>query len=231
MEQPKDKNNEYRQNARYFRQSPLIQPIGLALIAIAIILFFGHFGYVGYIFMSIALPLGIFLAVIGISHEGEVTSHLRRAVEDVGPGFEEEQELKKHLSHKVGVTVAEGFIYREGLPLKKSKGGTIYSSRYAKAVFYPLEDALVLFGRTVSLTEADRSDFTERIPYGSIRTFAITTENATLAHGKRSFTVKRTELTLAYGEDKTLTLPIADDIATAALVEFVQKNAKEMTEA
>ena len=225
MEKPGKENQEYKQNARYFGQSNLIQPIGLALVALAIVLFFSHLGYVSYILMSIALPVGIFLAVIGVSHEGEVTAHLHRAVEDVGPTFEEEQALKGRLSHKVGITVAEGFEYREGLPLKKSRGGTIYSSRYSKALLYPLTDAVCIYARSISLVEEDRREIAEEIPYADIDVFAITTAEDTLTCGKRRFTVKHSTLTVKTHSGKCYTMPIADDVTTAALAEFVEKSA------
>ncbi len=216
-------NKEFKSNANYFSKGEVLRFIGIGLIVLAVIMYFFGWGYISYIIMSIGLPLGAVLLVVstfGRSTESDIDNYIKKHTEGVEHKIEDQRKFDKRLSKKLQIQTFEGYDYSEGLMYKKGKNGVVRSSKYCKAVIYPLDTGLCICYRKLSLVSDEVENNDIEIPYASITLFEMKSEEKKLTVGKNYIRVKETLLVLESSDGTSLSLPIKDSIMTE---EYVKK--------
>ncbi len=216
-------NKELKSNANYFNKGEALKFIGIGLMVLAGIMYFFGWGYISYILMSIGLPLGAVLLVVstfGRSTESDIDAYIKKHTEGVEHKTDDQKKFEKRLYKKIPIQTIEGYDYSEGLMYKKGKSGQVRSSKYCKAVIYPLETGLCICYRKISLVSDEIENNDMEIPYASITVFEMKSEDKNLTVGKNSIRVKETLLMIGNADGTALSLPIKDSIMTE---EFVKK--------
>ena len=220
----------FKEHINYFKKTDTLKFVGIALAVLGIVLFFFGWGYISYILMSVSIPCGIALIVVGSvgrSNDGDIDTFIKNSMDGLDIRLEEDPAYVKRIVKHMPKEIISGYEYEDGFMLKKQKSGKVCSSQYSQAVLRFLSDGLYLSKRTVSLISPDVSNTLHEIPYGIIKNASIVREQKRIAFNKNSFMVKDVRLLIEYGEGLTLSTPINDDIKSDELAEKINKLAKE----
>ena len=216
----------YKNNENYFSKKYILRPLGAVMGILGFLIYFMAWNYVFYILMSIFIPGGIVLFIIGsVGNSSE--SDLTDMIEEKTIGLEVRFEEDKYRATRLLVfgftpVTHEGHVYKDGLMFKKAKSGTLRTSEYTKAIVYPLNDGLYITRRDFSLVEDKVENTVYDIPYEELGAIEIVRERRRFYFNKKSFEAKITEVLISRGEE-TISLPIHDDITADEYVEKLNK--------
>lgn len=215
-----------KENINYFKKTDTPKYVGLGLMIVGFAMLWLGWSYISYILMSIFIPAGIVLFLVGSSGragDSDIEAAIKKATEGVEVDLTEDKNYNKRILKHLSPETVEGYEYREGLLLTRAKSGSLRSSEYTKAVIYMLSDALYIPARTISLVSDNVNNRYVEIPYDMIDKVEITHEEANLTYGKKTFRAKIVRLSIEYGDGLVFTTPIHDDITSDALVENIKK--------
>lgn len=215
----------FKKNVNYFTKSDLMKNLGIGLTALGLFLLVFGWSYVSFILMSVTIPTGLILFLVGISRrtsEKDLDAMIDRATANVAPTPEKSEKLERRAAKKPTSVYAEGYELREGLMLTKAKNGSTRSSEYTKTYLLPLSDALYIISRTISLVEDVKSDRELEIPYSEIASVALEREEKTLSFNKKPFRTRDCRFTVVYHTGERFSVPIQNDILTEQFTEDLQ---------
>ena len=217
-------NKEYRQNANYFLRSETMKFVGIGLFALAIVLFFFGWGYLSYVAMSISFCAGLTLLLLSTfsrSSEADIDVYIEKNMRGVEAKPQNEKVFSRRQLKQIPVFASEGYEFSEGLMLKKGKDSSVRSSKYTKTVIYPLDTALLVCYRTVSLISDEVNDKSLEIPYSDITSFRTNHEEMRLSFGKGSFDIKKNTLVIESKISSPISLPVQESTKIDELVEKI----------
>ncbi len=215
------------ENEHYFTKNETVKWIGIVLVALAVVCYFFGWGFASYLIMSIGLPLGAILFVLGSfgrSSESYIDEYIKNRIDKKFEIVPEEDKhfIKRQLKH-IAPMEFSGNVYHDGVMLRKGKNGTIRASEYGKTVIYPLDTALFVCFRKISVISDDYIEDSMEIPYTSITEFKLFKERRTLSFNKKAFAVTVTELHIEYDGGKIFSMPMQDNIKTDAYIEKINE--------
>lgn len=213
-------------NTNYFTKNYILRPLGAVMAIIGFLIYFMAWNYLFYILMSIFIPGGIILFVIG-SLGNSSESDLIDTIEEKTVGLEvrfEEDKYRATRSIVFGFSplVLEGHKYEDGVMLKKAKSGILRSSEYTKAIVYTLEDGIYITCRSFSLVADEVENTVFDISYADIEKVELLRERRRLTFKGKSFEAKITQIKFVRGGE-VISLPIHDDIESDEYVEKLNK--------
>ena len=220
------KDKGFKENINYFTKNETLKFVGIVLMVLAGLCYFFRLGFISYIIMSVGLPVGFILCLLGSfgrSSESDIDNFARRHVGDVEVDFDEDKHLKKRLLKLPEPLESEGYVFREGLMLKRGKGAVTRSSEYAKEIIYHLDTALYISFRRISVVSEDKDEGIIEIPYNEISSFEVISEIKTIPFGKEPVRVTASELRIEYSGGKVFTMPVESSIKSDAYVERVKE--------
>ena len=226
------KQKGFLDNEHYFTKNETLKWIGIILIVLAGLCYFFGWGFVSYIIMSIGLPLGAILCIVGSfgrSSESYIDEYIKRHIDEKMEMVPEEDKhfTKRQLKHIEPMDFRAN-VYRDGVMLRKGKNGTIRSSEYARTVVYPLDTAILVCFRKISVISDERLEDSIEIPYIDISEFKMLKESRTLSFNGKAFKVTATELYIEYGDGEVFSMPMQDNIKTDAYIEKINEQIKKM---
>lgn len=230
-------NNVYKKNVAYFSRGEAMKFIGIGLLALAVILFFYGWGYLSYVLMSVSFVAGLVLLLInslGRSSEEDIDVFIENKMRGLEAKELYEKSFIKRQSKRLAVYRSEGYELTEGLMYKKGKNSSLRSTKYTEAVIYPLDTAILVCYRSISLLSDEMKEEQIEIPYSKIFSFRVESELCKMEFGKKLFDTRKHTLIIESEEAAPIYLPIKESTLTDALVEGINKKiskAKEEKEA
>ena len=206
---------DFKKNINYFTKTDLSKNIGIALMILGVLLLIFGWSYLSFLMMSVSIPAGLVMFLIGSScraGEKDLDAAIERAISNPEPSEEDAAKLKRQALKKIPPILACGYELREGLMLKKDKSGTTRSSEYTKAYLMPLEDALYVSIRSVSLIDSNKRECSTQIPYRDIKQISLIQSEVEIPFQKKLFRVKDCRFSITYQTGGQLSVPIRDDI-------------------
>ena len=219
-------NKEFKNNENYFKKGEALKFIGIGLIVLSAVLYFFGWGYISYILMCIGLPLGavlFILSTLGRSSEADIDAYVKKHTQNVEHKTDDYKKFQKRFLKAIPTQTIEDYDFSEGLMYKKGKTGEIRSSRYCKAVIYPLDTGLCICFRKLSLVSDEVENNEIEIPYTEISVFEIKSEEKKLVCGKNIMKVKKASLMIGHSDGTVLSLPIQDNIKTEEFVKNINE--------
>ena len=214
----------FKQNINYFKTSDLTKAIGIGLMLLSVALYFFGWGYISYILMSICLPVGALLFILGSgkrSSDSDIDEYVKRITGGLEIDLIEDKDFAKKLDKSFSPMIFEGFEYDEGLMLTKAKSGSVRSSRYTKAVIYVLHNSLYILNRSFSLIEDEIKNSNCELALTDIDRIELVANEKNLTFEKKVFNVKYVRLNIILGGNVYLSLPAPNDINTDQLVDKI----------
>lgn len=211
-----------KHNINYFKKSDSTKFVGIALVILGFVLFYFGWGWISYILMTLSVPVGVVLFIVGSSGRSD-ESVIETCIEERTEGLEVELEKDIKYKHRIlkhiPPEIVEGHEYNDGVMLKQAKSGVLRSSEYTKAIIYTLTDALYVNARTVSVVSEQIESTAVEIPFAMITNFAVEQEDKTLVFMNKSFSARPYRLVIEYGDGLSLSLPINNSVNSDVFVE------------
>lgn len=226
-------NKVYKQNAGYFTKGEWMKFVGFGLLALSVFLLFYGWGYLAYVLMSVSFIVGLALLLINSlskASEDDIDVFIENKMRDLEAKELYEKTFIKRQSKRLAVYRAEGYELAEGLMLKKGKNESLRSTRYTGCVIYPLDTAILVCYRSISLLSDEVNEAEIEIPYSQITSFRAESELCKLSFGKKTFDARKTTLIIESEETAPIHLPINESTLTDALIEGVCKMVEKAKE-
>ena len=224
--------NTHRNNINYFRMGDGMRILGAGLLIAGLLFLWLGFGWLTWILMLLFIPtgLGLFLysSVVRAS-DADIASEIEKRMDGLVFYPDEDPVLCKKVLKNTPPYVAEGYVLREGVMLRRDKTSRLRSSEYSKAIIHILSDRLYILHRRISLVEDTTVNLTYDVPYTSVEKVQILRDRATLSFHNSTYPTPVTLFLLKH-EGGTVTFPINDDIEADHLVERIQKQIQRAAE-
>ena len=222
--------NVYSQNERYFTTSEWMKILGAALVILAVAIFFWGRGYVAYLLMCAAAPVGVVLFFVAGSrraNDADLDRFIELATEGIEVALEEDRVYAKRLDKSFAPIYVGGYIYEGDVLLAKAKNGMIRSTAYEKSVLYTLTDALYISARRISLISDKQENTTYEIPFAELEKMEILAKDHILVCENKDYHVKETNLLICKTDGSAISLPIKDDLVLEEFIERILRNVKK----
>ena len=223
-----------RDGSLYYRQKDILRPIGAVLLPVGLLALWLGFGWISYIFATIAIPAGLLLFILGglrLISDGDLQEQLDRAMRDYDKEITDMAGYDRIVLKQPAPVEISAFSFgEEARYFKKGKHGTPVSDIYVRSHFFFTKDHLILVSRRASVTELNEtmeagvSDTTLRIPFCEIQNASIDPSEAsvTLTNTGKVLRVRRNELVLEVGEE-SIRIPVQNDMDSTNLVEAIAR--------
>ena len=215
----------------YYRQKDILRPIGAVLLPLGLVVIYLGFGYLAYIFGSIAVPAGLVLFIIGGSKhisDNDVAEQIEHAMLDYDRGVTDMTGYDRVvLKQPAPVEISAYSFGPDAKFYKKGKNGTVISDRLTRTHIFYTKDTLMIVGRTLSVTDLSDgggvTDFSEHIALSGVRSAALEEHVSTvnLSTTGKETTVKWYELVLMGAEEELLRIPAKNDMDATGLVDDI----------
>lgn len=223
----------FKHNINYFKSGEITKIIGIILMALAVPLYFFGWGYISYILMSISLPVGALLFILGTgrrSSDGDIDEYIKRTASGLEIDLIEDKDFAKKLDKSFSPMIFEGYEYDDGLMFTKSKVGSVRSSKYTKSVVYVLHGTLYILKRSFSLVADEIENTNYEFNFTEVDRVELTEIEKNLVYEKKNFRVRFTRLNIVCGDNMILSLPAPNDVSAEKIVEKLNLTLKKARE-
>ena len=217
---------ELKSNVNYFQQGEWTKYTGLGLLIGGAALFLWGWSYISYVLSTVMIPVGLAILLIRsirCSNENDLDEYIQNHLESVEIDEVENKEFRQRRLKSPEPEICEGYEYREGVMLKKGKKGPVRSSKYTKAIIYPLKDGICVSRHTVSLVSEENLREITEISYDVLHKIEVVKDDLRLTYGKNTFTIHATWLNIEYGEGNWISVPCTDNVQTEDFVTRVKR--------
>lgn len=222
-------------NTNYFTKTDLLLNIGTGMSIIgAIFLLFGNMiSFYLYALSWVVLPVGVVLFIIGASRRStdkDIEDCIKYKLQsmDLSPfnlGVNERRIVKGREP-----IIIENYEYENGLHLKISKKGIIFSSKYTKTAIFMLTDALMVITRSVSVVSDEEKNKKFEIPYSAISEVKIVREEKDIDYVDKKFHTVSEKLVIRYNGGYKFATPVHVDINSGDTAKIINKVIAEYKE-
>ncbi len=232
------KQENQKDGTLYFRQRDIIRPVSTIALVASILVAWFTYSWVMYILAGIIAPVALVMFFVSGSRlisDNDLQETIDHACLDYDKPITDMANYERVVLRQPAPVETSAFSFGEDAAyFKKGKNNTPRSDRYARAHFFFTNDALLVIGRRLSLTEltpdgAGVSEFSEAYAYAGIT--AELQEHTTQIHmtaGGKSATVKWFELVITEKSgEELLRLPVQNDMDVTGLCdELIRKTAR-----
>lgn len=228
-------DKKFKSNIKYYTTSEAFKFIGLGLILLSVVLYFVGSGWSfwSWLILSIGTPIGfiLFLISTGRSSDEEINTYIKLHTKEISADdISFEKGFKKRVLDRCEPIYFEGYDFDGDVMVAKAKNGRIVSSIYTRAIIFPLDTGIHISYKTISIISDDVKEDSVDIDYSDIQSFKMDDQRKQIIFGKKTFTPRDIRLVINYSDDKTITLPMQDNMDTENFIKKINdmmKKAKE----
>jgi hypothetical protein len=219
---------DFKHYINYFKKNENMKLIGGGILIVGFISIWLRLGFL-WLLSVMLIPAGFVMFIVGSggrASEADIDKYISDNMDKLEVDLSEDRHYRKRILEHIPAREVEGYLYDEGVMLKKAKNSSIRSSKYTKAIFYTLSDELYITRRTISIVSTEKENETVEIPYDTLTNVEIVRQRGTKKDGKKAFLVKETFIKISYGEGESFVTPIHDDITADEFANQILKQAK-----
>ena len=219
---------EFKHYINYFKKNENMKFIGGAILIVGFFSIWLRLGFLWFL-STLLIPAGFLMFILGSggrASEADIDKYISNNMDKLEVYLSEDKHYRRRVLDHITPRETEGYLYDEGVMLKKAKNGSIRSSKYTKAIFYVLSDELYITRRTISIVSDEKENETVEIPYDTLTGVEIVRQRGTKRDGKKSFLVKETFIKITHGNGESFITPIHDDITADEFAELILKQTK-----
>ena len=219
---------DFKHYINYFKKNENMKFIGGAILIVGFISIWLRLGFLRFLAIML-VPAGFVMFILGSggrASEADIDNYISRGMEKLEVDLSDDKHYRRRILEHIPAREVEGYLYDEGVMLKKAKNSSIRSSKYTKAIFYILSDELYITRRTISIVSTEKENETVEIPYDTLTSVEIIRQRGTKKDGKKAFLVKETFIKISYGEGESFVTPIHDDITADEFANQILKQVK-----
>lgn len=223
--------NDAQRNAKYFKQNDLTKNVGAVLAVVGLVWFFFGRTAASYYGPCVMVPVGAIMFIVASARmvaESEVRQNLAKMLEGVGQDVMEKEELRPRILKNPQPFCAQEFYFAEHATLfRKGKDAKLLSDAYGYTMLYFTNDALLIRGRRVMLSQGRSEDISLRAEWQML-------QGAELVPFETRVMLSNTKKTTATARGVMLRIkdrngailydaPIQNDIAAEQLCEHITR--------
>lgn len=216
-----------KNNVNYFIKNDSLKFIGIAMVVIGFLLYYMGWGYLAYILMSLFIPAGAVLFIVGSSgrsSDEDIDEYIEVKFRDFDTNIDLDKDYAPRIAKNSEKTLLSGYELREGLMFTKTKKGSVRSSEYVRSVIYMLNDGVYLLSGKISLVSDEaREDRVYELGFDDIAEVKISEEQKRFTFRKKLFSVKDLRLVIELRNGETVSVPIHDDLRSEHTAEMINR--------
>lgn len=222
---------DLKRNERFFKQNDLWRVLGGALLIAGLIWFWVGWSAASYYGPCVMVPAGLVMFLVASARnvpESEIRGHIQKAMQDLGNDIAERQDLSQLILRTPAPYRGEAFVFNERTTLaRRGKDAKLLSDVYSATVLYFTREALLLRGRTLSLSDGGVESVEKKLPWEDIASVSLEPYEYRVALANKrheTATVRGVELQLMGREGETLySAPVPDDMDSEELCKYIRK--------
>lgn len=224
------KDNGYKNYVNYFKKWEGAGPLGIGMLAVAILLLWlGWRIPYSYLISIILIPIGLllfFYGNIGRASDADIQSVIEKSEEKIHfHELEETPALRKRTPKQWEAQKFEGYVLKKGVLFKKAKNGSLCSSEYEISKLVTLNDGFYVKTLHFSFISEEQAIVAYDVPFSSLESITAERKSFNLMKGEVPYPAKTCYLVLTYDGGKKVKLPSKDDIYLDDLIEKLKKTA------
>ena len=215
---------QLKRNRNYFTKSDTPMYVGIGMLVVGVVLYFVTYSYVVYIIASVLAAAGLILALIGASvhvSDADLDHCVVKLTEGMEVDLVENPKFAKRMRREVPVAKVQSYVFDDALAHKYGKSGTIRTEKLESTLLYPLDTALYVVHRRISLLSDECDTQIYELPYTEIEGIEIAEQQTTLTFGKNTRTVSY--CTLCIHGATPLALPMQSNADTDDFVSRMRR--------
>ncbi len=216
---------DIKHNVNYFKKNDNMKTLGAVLLIVGLFLMWLGRGFVTYIIMSIFVPAGLVMFVlgsIGRSSDEDIDKYIAEKMQGLEVDLTEDKKYRKRIIEHLPAQTFASYLFSDGVLLRKSKNNSLRSSEYRKNIVYLLTDELYIVSRRLGLVSGEIENILVELSYNDIKDAHIIREEKTLTYKKKPLKIKTTFLSITTEAGETL-LPVPDDVLSDRFAEQIMK--------
>lgn len=173
----------------------------------------------------VGAPVGLILFFIGASgkvSDQDMDNYIENKMADLTIDIDSDRHYQTKLLKHLKEYTAQGYIFNDGVMLKKRKDGSLRSSEFSRAKIRILSDRLYIVHRHISLISDEVVSNKYEIAYDSISSVTVERDSKRMIFNKNTFITKPCCLHITFDEAE-ISLPIADAITSDELVDVINR--------
>ncbi|MBQ8310225.1 MAG: hypothetical protein IJX80_04330 [Clostridia bacterium] len=221
--------NDYKKYINFFKQNENVGTIGIGILITAAFSLWIGWAYSYYLYM-LGMPLlivgfAVFLyGNIGRIQESDLDDQIKKNTDAITfPKTEKRISTRDKNSYELPIEVFEGYIFDNGLYVKRRKNGSYISTRYTVSKMQITNDAFQIKSHTFSFVSDDSEQLDLSIPFDAIEKIALTQTECECLCGKNPIRLQNSFLVITYDGEKTVFLPRANDYYAEKLIEDLNR--------
>lgn len=222
----KTKEKQRQLNLNYFTKKDTLKYIGLTILFLGLYSLAFGWGIVSYILAILGSPTGIILFIVSTtrkSSEVDIENDLELKLKYFDIELENERKYFLKLIKNQKDIVIDGYIYKDGMPLKTLRSGVIRSNEFVRSKIRIMTDRLYILTRRVDLIESEANDTVYEIEYDNIKNLEISREKKVISFNGKEFNTKSTAFVITT-ENDVYSFPIVDAITSDDLIDNIKRH-------
>ncbi len=214
-----------KSSVNYFKKSDTLQYVGGGLLIVSLISLWLGWGMISYIFAIIGTPTGLILFLVGASgkiSDQDMDNYIQNKMADLKIDIDNDRYYQTKLLKHLKEYTVEGYMFSDGVMIKKRKDNSLRSSEFSRAKIRILSDRLYIVHRQISLISDEMTSTKYELNYDSITSVTVERDSKRMIFNKNTFMTKSCCLRIVCGESELL-LPIADAITSDELAEAINR--------
>lgn len=218
-------SKQEKNSVNYFKKSDTPQYVGGGLLIVSLAALWLGWGMISYIFAIIGTPVGFILFLIGASgkvSDQDMDNYIENKMADLKTDIDNDRRYQAKLLKHLKEYTAEGYLFPDGVMIKKRKDGSLRSSEFSRAKIRILSDRLYILHRQMSLISDETVTEKHEIELDRITSVTVERDSKRMTFNKNTFFTKPCHLRIGF-DNTVLSLPIADAITSDELVEAINR--------
>ena len=215
-------------NMNYFTKTDTLKIVGAILLVTGLLsLWLGFsFSIIGYLLGILLTPTGLILFLVGAA--GRVSDeNMESYITNKMAGFEIDIDNDKSYRLKLLKNVKdlsfEGYLFPEGVMLKRLKSGEIRSSSFSRTKIRILSDRLYIINREISLIYDDQVENRIFEPlYENIKSITVVRDQEKITFKKNFYLINTCRLVIST-DNGEISIPCIDAVTTDEIAENLNR--------
>ena len=225
MDNGKKPSGHFKGVSNYFNKGDRSKYVGIGLISISIMLFFVGMGWISYIIMCTAFPIGLAILLIDSLNKFSDTDIDEFIVKEKQSSQDRINELFQAYDIKTEnhYVVVEGYVFDKNALIKQGRDGAIRTTEYVVSHMILSRKHLIIFERRIDILNARTTDVEQKFNIDDISNIKVVSDRKTFEYKKRTYRVRHSFLIFKY-KNEDVQFIVQDSYALDEFLAKIKQN-------
>lgn len=221
----KKTSGHFKGVSNYFNKGDRSKYVGIGLISISIILFFVGMGWISYIIMCTAFPIGLTILLIDSLNKFSDTDIDEFILKEKQSSQDRINELFQAYDIKTqgDNVVVEGYLFDKNALIKQGRDRAIRTAEYVVSHILLTDKHLIIFERRIDILNAHTIDTEQKFNIDDISNIKVVSDLKTFEYKKRTYRVRQSFLIFKY-KNEDVQFIVQDSFALDEFLAKIKQN-------